>query len=73
MNVYTRHRVPLPKISDCPDVEYTGFLHTFNYEHGDCRLRKIAICRVPNCSWDYTNYKVVATFEKLISVVTSRP
>ena len=45
MNVYTRHRVPLPKISDdCPEVEYTGILREFKYDHGDCRLRKIAIC-----------------------------
>ena len=56
VNVYTRHRVPLPKISDdCPEVEYTGILREFKYDHGDCRLWKIAICRVPNRSWDYTN------------------
>ena len=45
VNVYTRHRVPLPKISDdFPEVEYTGILHEFKYDHGDCRLRQIAIC-----------------------------
>ena len=39
VNVYTRHRVPLPKISnDCPEVEYTGILREFKYDHGDCRL-----------------------------------
>ena len=44
-NVYTRHRVPLPKISDdCPEVEYTGILREFKYDHGDYRLWKIAIC-----------------------------
>ena len=30
VNVYTRHRVPLPKISDdCPEVAYTGILREF--------------------------------------------
>ena len=44
-NVYTRERVPLPKISaDCPEVEHTGILCTFKYDHGDCRVLKIAIC-----------------------------
>src|SRR5215216_3769622 len=51
VNVYTRHRVPLPKISDCPKVEHTGILRRFKYDHGDYHLRKIAICRVPNRSW----------------------
>ena len=42
--VYTRDRVPLPKISaDCPEVEHTGIVRTFKYNHGDCVLRKIAI------------------------------
>ena len=50
VNVYARHRVPLPKISDYPEVEHTGILRTFNYDHGDYLLWKIAICRVPNCS-----------------------
>ena len=51
VNVYTRDRVPLPKISvDCPEVEHTGIVRTFKYNHGDCLLRKIAICRVPNRS-----------------------
>ncbi len=60
VNVYTRHRVPLPKISaHRPQVEHTGNVHTFKYDHGDYILRKIAICRVPNRSWDYTNYQVV--------------
>ena len=37
-------QVPLPKISaDCPEVEHTGILRTFKYDHGDCLLRKIAI------------------------------
>ena len=71
MNVYTRDRVPLPKISDCPEVEHTGILRTFNYDHGDCRLRKIAICRVPDRSWDYTNYGVVAIFDKLVAFLHS--
>ena len=44
VNVYTRHRVPLPKISDCLEVEYTNILREFKYDHGDCRLRKISIC-----------------------------
>ena len=73
MNVYTRHWVPLPKISDCPEVEHTGIVRTFKYDHGDCRLRKIAICRVPNRSWDYTSYEVVAIFNKLVAVLTSTP
>ena len=30
VNVYTRHRVSVPKISDCcPEVEYTGILREF--------------------------------------------
>ena len=73
VNVYTRHRVPLPKITDCPEVEHTDDLRTFKYDHGDCRLQKIAICRVPNHSWDYKNYEVVAIFDKLVAVLTSTP
>ena len=69
VNVYTRHRVPLPKISDYPEVEHTSILRTFKYDHGDCRLRKIAICRVPNRSWNYNNYQVVAIFDKLVAVL----
>ena len=70
MNVYTRHRVPLPKISDdCPEVEHTGILREFKYDHGDCLLRKIAICRVPNHSWNNNNYEVVAIFDKLVAVL----
>ena len=58
------------KISDdYPKVEYTGILREFKYDHGDCRLRKIAICRVPNRSWDYMNYEVVAIFDKLVVVL----
>ena len=38
VNVYTRHRVPLPKISDYPEVEHIDYLHTFKYDHGDYRL-----------------------------------
>ena len=45
VNVYTRDRVPLPKISaDCPEVEHTGIVRMFKYDHGDCLLQKIAIC-----------------------------
>ena len=44
VNVYTRQRIPLPKISECPEVEHTNDLCTFKYDHGDCRLWKIAIC-----------------------------
>ena len=44
VNVYTRCRFPLPKISNCPEVEHTGILREFKYDHGDCHLRKIAIC-----------------------------
>ena len=58
VNVYTRDRVPLPKISaDYPEVEHTGI------------VRKIAICRVPNRSWNYNNYQVVAIFDKLVAVL----
>ena len=74
MNVYTRDRVPLPKISaDCPQVEHTGIVCTLKYDHGDCLLRKIAICRVPNRSWNYKNYQVVAIFDKLVAFLTSSP
>ena len=70
MNVYTRHQVPLRKISvDCPEVEHTGILRTFKYDHGDCLLWKIAICRVPNRSWGYRNAYVVAIFDKLVAVL----
>ena len=51
-------------------VEHTDDLRTFKYDHGDCRLLKIAICRVPNRSWNYKNYEVVAIFDKLVVVVT---
>ena len=45
VNVYTRHRVPLPKISaHCPEVEHTGNVRTLKYDRGDCILRKIEIC-----------------------------
>ena len=71
VNVYTRHRVPLPKILECPEVEHIGILRTFKYDHGDCHLRKIEICRVPNRSWNYTNYEVVAIFDKLVAVLAS--
>ena len=74
VNVYTHHRVPLPKTSDdYPKVEYTGILREFKYDHADCHLRKIAICRVPNRSWDYSNYEVVAIFGKLVTFLTSTP
>ena len=69
VNVYTRHRVPLPKISNCPEVEHTGILRTFNYDHGDCCRQKIAICRVPDRSWGYRNACVVAIFDKLVAVL----
>ena len=70
MYVYTRQRIPLPKISaDCPEVEHTGIVHMFKYDHGDCLLRKIAICRVPKRSWNYRNYVVVAIFDKLVVVL----
>ena len=70
VNVYTRKRIVLPKISDCHEIEHTGLLHTFKYDHGHYRLRKIAICRVPTRSWDYTDYYVVAIFDKIIVVQT---
>jgi hypothetical protein len=35
VNVYSRHRIPIPKISDCPKVEHTDTLRTFKYDHGD--------------------------------------
>ena len=70
VNVYTRDRVPPPKISEnCPEVEHTGIVRTFKYNHGDCLLCKIAICRVPNRSWNYNNYQVVAIFDKLVAVL----
>ena len=70
VNVYTCHWVPLRKISDdCPEVEYTGILREFKYDHADGRLRRIAICRVPNRSWGYRNAYVVAIFDKLIVVL----
>ena len=69
VNVYTRHRVPLPKISDCPEVEHTGYDRTFNYGHGDCRLQKIAICQVPDRSWDLMEYVVVSIFDKLVAFI----
>ena len=48
----------------------TEDLHTFKYDHGGCRLRKIAICRVPSRSWNYKNYEVVVIFNKLVVVIT---
>ena len=44
VNVYTRHRFALSKITDCPEVEHTDDLRTFKYDHANYRLRKIAIC-----------------------------
>ena len=73
VNVYTRQRIPLPKISECPEVEHTDDLRMFKYDHGGYRLRKIAICRVPTCSWGYSNACVVAIFDKLVAVLTSTP
>jgi hypothetical protein len=73
VNVYTHHRIPLPKISDGPEVEHADTLHTFKYDHGDCRLEKIATCRVPTCSWNYRNYYVVTIFDKLVDVLSSGP
>ena len=71
VNLYTRHRVPLPKMSaDCPEVEHTGIVRTFKYDHGDCLLRKIAICRVPNRSWGYRNAYVVAILDNLVAVLS---
>lgn len=70
VNVYTRDWVPLPKISAyCPEVEHTGIVRTFKYDHGDYLLWKIAISRVPNRSWSYNNYEVVAIFDKLVAVL----
>ena len=34
VNVYTHQRIPLPKISECPEVEHTDDLRTFKYDHG---------------------------------------
>jgi len=69
VNVYTRHRVPLTKISNYPEVEHISILRTFKYNHGDCRLRKIAICRVTNRSWGYRNACVVAILDKLVAIL----
>ena len=44
VNVYTCHRVPLSKFTDCPEVEHTNDLRTFKYDDGGFRLRKIEIC-----------------------------
>ena len=73
MNLYNHCRVPLSKITDCPEVEHTYDLRTFKYDHVDYRLWKIAIFQVPYRSWDYTNYEVVAIFDKLVAVLTSTP
>jgi hypothetical protein len=70
VNVYTRHRIPIPKILDCPEVEHTDTLRMFKYDHGDSRLQEIAICRVPTRSWSYRNYCVVTVFDKLVAVFT---
>ena len=68
MNVYTRHQVPLPKISaDCPEVEHTGILRMFIYDHGDCRLWKIAIVEFP------TPLGITGTMELLLSSTTLFP
>ena len=64
VNVYTRHRVPLPQVSECPEFEHTDDLRMFKYDHGDCLVQNIAICRVPNRSWDYMNYHIVAIFHR---------
>ena len=70
VNVYTHDWVPLSKIlADCPEVEHTGIVRTFKYNHGDSLLRKIAISLVPTRSWNYNNYEVVAIFDKLVAVV----
>ena len=61
------------KLLRSPTVEYTGILCEFKYDHGDCRLRKIAICRVPSRYWDYSNYEVIAIFDKLVAFLTSTP
>ena len=71
MNVYTHHRVPFPKLSNCPEVEHTSYDRTFNYGHGDYRLQKIAICQVPDRSWDLMEYVVVAIFNKLVAFLHS--
>ena len=39
VNVYTRDRVPLQKISaNFPEVEHTGIVRMFKYDYGDCLL-----------------------------------
>ena len=38
VNVFTRHRVPLPKISDFLEVGHTNGLCEFKYDHGNCHL-----------------------------------
>ena len=39
VNVYICDRVPLPNFSaDCLEVEHTGIVRTFKYNHGDCLL-----------------------------------
>ena len=71
MNVYTRQWIPLPKISECLEVEHTDDLCMFKYDHGDYGLRKIAICQVPDRSWDLMEYVVVAIFNKLVAFLHS--
>ena len=39
----------------------------------NCRLRKIAICRVSNRYWNYNKYQVFSIFDKLVAVLTSMP
>ena len=73
VNVYSSSGSTLKNIRRMPRGEYTGILREFKYDHADCGLRKIAICQVPNRSWDYTNYEVVSIFDKLVAVLTSMP
>ena len=47
----------------------TPVFYVRSTDHGDCRLQKIAICRVPNRSWNYKNYEVDAIFDKLVAVL----
>ena len=68
VNVYTHHRIPLPKVSACPEVEHTDSIRQFKYGHRDCLLQKIAICRTPTRSWNYRDYYVFAIFDKLVAV-----
>ena len=72
VNVYTHHRVHFQKSQTAQRLSTPVFYARSNTIMMTV-LRKIEICRVPNRSWDYMNYEVVAIFDKLVAVLTSTP